>query len=169
MSDPDLFKRGMRRLAAGVSVITTLDDGQPAGFVATAVTSVCADPAPSLLICVNRSASCHALIHKSGIFCVNVLGEGDVEIANLFSSREHRHRRFTDCDWEALETGAPALTGALASFDCRVSEKMEVESHTVFLGRVATIKLWEREVHPLLYVDGHFDGLRSVALARSAA
>jgi flavin reductase len=169
MSETDLFKRGMRRLAAGVSVITTLDNGVPQGFVATAVTSVCADPTPSLLICVNRSASCHSAIRASGIFCVNLLGEGDEEIARVFSSPEHRHRRFDDCAWEALKTGAPALAGALVSFDCEVAEAIEVQSHTVFLGRVVTSHLWERAVEPLLYVDGHFDALRSTAPAGARA
>src|SRR3569833_655882 len=59
MIDHSEFKQGMRRLAAGVSVVTTMDGAQPHGFSATSVTSVSADPAPLLLVCVNKAVSCH--------------------------------------------------------------------------------------------------------------
>ncbi|GLK69639.1 flavin reductase family protein [Hansschlegelia plantiphila] len=163
MIDPTEFKRGMRRLAAGVSVITTIEDGAPQGFAATAVTSVAAEPSPTLLICVNRAVSCHDAIGRSGVFCVNLLAEDDVEVARLFSASEHRLRRFTDCEWRTLGTGAPALTAAIASFDCAVAEAVAVHSHTVFIGTVVGLSLRDDAAWPLLYADGRFDALRSAA------
>lgn len=161
MNDPLLFKRGMRRLASGVSLVTTVEPGGgPKGFAATSVTAVSAEPTPSLLVCVNRQVSCHGALHASGVFCVNVLSENDAAMAQLFSSPEQRERRFLDPRWELLSTGAPAFAGALASFDCEVLSAVEVESHTIFIGRALAIRLWEQEVHPLLYVDGRFDGVR---------
>ena len=53
------FRKAMRRLTSAVTVITTAHEDRRYGMTATAVTSVSADP-PSLLICVNRSASLHA-------------------------------------------------------------------------------------------------------------
>lgn len=165
MIDPVDFKQGMRRLAAGVSVITTLDDGQPHGFVATSVTSVAADPTPTLLVCVNRNVSCHDVIDRSGSFCVNLLGEPELELAKAFSSSAHRHMRFSTHEWRALTTGAPALVGALASFDCTLTEKVSVHSHTIFLGAVVAIHLPEGPLHPLIYAGGQFDTLGSRARA----
>ncbi len=162
MTHSEMFKQGMRRLAAGVSIVTTIEDGQPHGFAATSVTSVSADPAPLLLVCVSKTVSCHDTIVRTGKFCVNVLRETDIETARLFSSSEHRHRRFELCDWKTLATGAPVLTNALANFDCSVQHAMEVQSHTVFFGKVEEIALLGEDVHPLLYVNGQFDGLRSV-------
>ncbi|WP_102959430.1 flavin reductase family protein [Mangrovicella endophytica] len=161
MIDPLLFKRGMRRLASGVSLVTTIEPGGgPKGFAATSVTAVSAEPTPSLLVCVNRQVSCHGALHASGVFCVNVLSEHDAAMAQLFSSSEHRDRRFLDPRWESLATGSPAFAGALASFDCEVVSTMEVESHTIFVARTVEIRLWGEDVQPLLYVDGRFDGLR---------
>ncbi|MDQ7246194.1 flavin reductase family protein [Dongia sedimenti] len=156
------FKQGMRRLAAGVSVVTTMDGRQPHGFSATSVTSVSADPAPLLLVCVNKSVTCHDILLRSGSFCVNVLSEAEIETARVFSSSEHRHRRFEFCPWEALATGAPALINALTNFDCRIHRAVEVQSHTVLFGEVVRVMIRGPVVHPLLYVDGKFDGLRSV-------
>jgi flavin reductase len=154
------FKLAMRRLAAGVSIVTTIDGEQPHGFAATSVTSVSADPSPLLLVCVNKSVSCHDLMLASGRFCVNVLGESDMETARLFSSPKDRHRRFELCKWETLSTGAPALTGALASFDCRIHHAMEVQTHTVVFGEVVETRLIDDDLHPLVYIDGRFGGLR---------
>jgi flavin reductase len=165
MTHPDMFKQGMRRLAAGVSIITTVEGGKPYGFAATSVTSVSADPAPLLLVCVSKSVSCHDTIVRAGKFCVNVLSDIDIDAARLFSSSEDRDRRFELCDWKGLVTGAPVLTNALASFDCCVHHAMEVQTHTVFFGRVEEIEIRDGDIHPLLYVNGQFDGLRSAVPA----
>lgn len=169
MPDPIEFKLAMRRLAAGVSIITTIDGKTPHGFAATSVTSVSADPSPLLLVCVNKSVSCHDLILESGRFCVNVLSEADMETALLFSSSKDRHRRFELCEWETLSTGAPALKGALASFDCRIHRALEVQTHTVLFGEVVETKLIGDDLHPLVYIDGRFGGLRCAAQAGAAS
>lgn len=156
MTDENLFKRGMRRLASGVSLVTTRDDdGAPHGMVATSVASVTTDP-PSLLVCVNRTASCHGPMDRSGTFCVNFLREDDQEVAALFSSSKHRDVRFSRGDWRPLETGALALSSALASFDCRVHKRVEAGSHTIFIGEVASVMLWEEAISPLVYLDGAY-------------
>ena len=54
--DAAAFKKGMRHLAASVTLITTRHDGTRGGLTATAGCSVSADP-PQILVCVNKSAS----------------------------------------------------------------------------------------------------------------
>jgi len=157
MSDhADLFKRGMRRLAAGVSLITTLDEqGGRHGMIATSVTSVCLTP-PSLLTCVNKTASCHDIVMRTGLFCVNLLPEGADDVAMRFSSSKFRDVRFAEGEWGVLQTGAPALGGSIASFDCRVTHTVEASSHTIFIGEVVSVKMPEQVAAPLLYLDGAF-------------
>lgn len=155
----DLFKRGMRRLASGVSIVTTSEAGERHGMLATSVCSVSAAP-PALLVCVNRTATSHAAIHRAGSFCVNLLVETDDELARRFSTPIGRERRFLDRQWTTLTTGAPALMSALASFDCEVSEAVDVQSHTVFIGHVKAIELWQDDMLPLVYLDGRFNSMR---------
>jgi len=161
MSNIETFKLGMRRLAAGVSVVTTMENSVPYGIVATAVTSVSADPKPVLLVCVNKSASLHGQIERKKILCVNVLSVGDCPLARRFSSSANREDRFAECTWESLETGAPALVGALASFDCQVTDVVPVQSHTIFICEVVAMKIWRDDIHPLIYVNGNFAALDS--------
>lgn len=155
MVDPSLFKSGMRRLASGVSLVTTLHNGERHGLIATSVCSVSTDP-PSLLVCVNRAATSHAMIYSAGCFCVNLLGSSDDETARRFSEPRERHLRFQDRNWTALLTGAPALVGALASFDCEIATAHRSGSHTIFVGNVVATELWQDEISPLIYVDGRY-------------
>jgi len=158
MIDSPTFKLGMRRLAAGVCMVTTLDESTPHGLIATSVSSVSADPHPSLLVCVNRSASAHDRILSAGSFCINVLGNDDNDLADRFAAAD-RARRFESGRWTKLQTGAPALEASLASFDCGLSQAIIVHSHTIMIGEVLDMKLWREDVAPLVYIDGHFERL----------
>ncbi|TIQ82750.1 MAG: flavin reductase family protein, partial [Mesorhizobium sp.] len=57
----------MGRFAGAVNIITTEEDGLPSGLIATAVCSLSFDP-PSVLVCINKSASSHDTILRRGIF-----------------------------------------------------------------------------------------------------
>lgn len=153
--DPTKFKGGMRRLASGVSVVTTLGQFGPVGMLSTSVTSVSADP-PALLVCVNKSTSSHEAFAASKLFCVNVLEDADHIVATRFGSPDFRHTRFQDRDWKKLSTGAPVLVGCSVSFDCEVAAQIEVATHTIFLGRVVAVETWTERNSPLLYWNGEY-------------
>ncbi len=147
------FLEGMSRLAAGVSLITTLDERDaPAGMLATAVTSVSSDP-PTLLVCVNREATMHADLIRSGVFCVSVLSQSNAAIAKLFSSGKNRERRFLSGNWQRLTTGAPALEDSLVAFDCRFEQTVRAGTHTVIFGRVLDVLKRPTSGGPLIYFD----------------
>jgi flavin reductase len=158
MIDAALFKSGMRRLASGVSLVTTVLDGQRHGLVATSVCSVSAEP-PSLLVCVNCSSKSHDPIRDAGVFCINVLGAEDDAIARRFGAPEHRDARFADREWASLATGAPALVGALATFDCRISRTVSADTHTIFIASVVAAELGHAGRGALIYLDGRYGTL----------
>lgn len=149
------YKRGMRRLASGVAVIATEYRGERFGLLSTSVTSVSAEP-PVLLACIGITTSSHDPILHSGRFCVNLLQQGDDDVADRFSSSQHRDSRFLGREWTVLATRAPALVGCLASFDCVVTRSLDARTHTVFFASVVDIRLWSGAVAPLLYWDGAY-------------
>jgi flavin reductase len=159
--DNDQFKRGMRRLAAGVSLITTVNQGVRHGLVATAVSSVTADP-PTLLVCINKNASAHAHVEEAGILCVNILSEMHQDVAARFSSPVDRHLRFEMDEWRHIATGAPGLVNSLVSFDCEVRQVVPYQSHTIFLAEIVGVELWADAISPLLYLDGRYRMLASM-------
>jgi len=155
------YRAGMRRLAAGVSLITTLgEDGVRRGLTATAVCSVSLAP-PTLLCCVNRSSSAHDTIHAGGILGVNILASGDRALADSFGGSEAPESRFEVGSWSSLVTGAPILDTAIAAFDCRVTVVLDAGTHSVFLAEVLDVRL-SHGGEPLIYLAGaygHFSGL----------
>ncbi len=149
------FKAGMRRLASGVSLITSGRGDVRGGLIATAVNSVSADP-PTLLICVNQNASAHDIIARYGAFCVNFLPAGCADIAGQFSSSSRRDERFANGDWAQMASGSPMLTAALAAFDCEVVHTLPYHSHTIFFGQIREVRLSEDDEQPLIYLDRTF-------------
>ncbi|MFD1984290.1 flavin reductase family protein [Mesorhizobium newzealandense] len=146
---------------SSVCVITTGLDGERFGMTATAVSSVSAEP-PRLLVCVNKSGITHEKILEAGSFCVNVLAEEQDKLALVFAGvGGNRQDRFSVGEWITLKTGAPALIGAAAVFDCLVGGTSDQSTHTVFFGDVVATAD-RRGADTLLYGGRRFRQLRKV-------
>ncbi len=162
----ETFKQAMRRLAAGVTIITTCHDQVRGGLTATAVCSLSVDP-PQLLVCVNRSAAAHALISGGENLCVNLLARKHQALAARFAGQTGvpMSERFGAGRWTTLKTGAPVLEDALASFDCVVTEQVTSSTHTIFIGRVVAVHL-RTHGKPLLYSGGSYAVAHALAARR---
>ncbi len=161
--EADAFKTAMRCLAAGVTIITTVHDGQRAGLTATAVCSLSVDP-PQLLVCVNQRAEAHGLIHRGSVMCVNLLARQHRDLAARFAGQGgvSGAARFAMGEWTTLRTGAPVLADAVASFDCLVSERVESSTHSIFIGRVVAVRS-RPDASPLIYAGGGYAELQALA------
>ncbi len=159
----DAFKLAMRRHASSVTIITTGPREKPQGMTASAVTSLSADP-PSLLVCVNRSASIHAALTLGRRFCVNLLAEQHGELSFLFGGKASPEERFRSGEWNYEEV--PYLEDAQSNLVCTVDKIIEYGSHSVVIGRIEAIRLSE-EFCPLIYGNGRFIPLYPVATAPS--
>lgn len=153
------YLAGMRRLAAGVTIVTTRHQDTLAGLTATSVCSLTAEP-PRLLVCINRDADAHALIEASGIFAVSLLTRAHQELADRFGGRTGMFgpARFAHGDWATAVTGAPLLVGAAASFDCRLAQIVPVGTHSIFIGEVEAVQVRE-DGEELVYIDRGYAAL----------
>lgn len=156
--DADLataLKAAMRRMPSTVALITTRDPdtAEPAGLAASAVIPVSMDP-PSMLISINRNASAHTVIERSGLFCVNLLGTAQTSLVGLFSSGAMRERRFAHEGWSD-RSGLPYLAEAPSSIFCKVRETIVFGTHEMFIGEVFDLHVGG-EVEPLGWLEGDF-------------
>lgn len=149
--DKEQFRAGMSRLGAAVNIITTNGPAGRAGFTASAVCSVTDSP-PTLLVCVNRSASIYETFARNGTLCVNALGPGHEDLSRLFGGKTPMDERFAAASWILSESGSLILEGATVAFDCRVTGTTDVGSHTVFFCEVVAITHNE-ESDALIYFD----------------
>ena len=152
----DAFILAMQQVPGAVAIIATCHAGERAGLTATAWASVTADP-PTLLACVNRAASAHALFLQSGSFSINLLAASDVETAAVFSAQRSLDgdARFSASGWAKGAQDVPILESAVAVFECRLTGKVGHGTHTILFGEVRAI-LWRDDVDALVYVRRGF-------------
>jgi flavin reductase len=92
------FRCAMRGLAATVAVISAGLQGASRGMTAMAVTSVSTDPR-SLLTCINRSASFHAILSSAEHFCGNLLGVQQADVSDAFAAKMAQEKRSECGTW----------------------------------------------------------------------
>jgi flavin reductase len=145
------FRDAMARLGAAVHVVTSEGPAGATGFTATAVCSV-TDTPPTLLVCLNRNASAYAAVVENGVLCVNTLASSQQAMSQAFGGKTPMVERFAHGSWTTLQTGSPVLHEAIANFDCRIVDVMQIGTHDVLICEAVAI-LSETESPGLLYVD----------------
>jgi flavin reductase (DIM6/NTAB) family NADH-FMN oxidoreductase RutF len=145
----------MRAVASSVAVVTAGQGECAAGMTATSVTSVSLDPA-LMLVCVNRSTRLHAAAMAAGGFRLHYLAAGQEAIANAFGSG-HEADRFGVGDWDMDAHPAPRLRTCQSEMICTLRESVEAGSHTVLIGRVVGVHVFD--FAPLLYQGGGYHRL----------
>jgi flavin reductase (DIM6/NTAB) family NADH-FMN oxidoreductase RutF len=144
--------QAMRRLAKSVTIITTSNGQERFAMSATAVDSLSTEP-PSLLICVNKTASLHAVLDAGADFCVNVLGLEQEELSHLCSGPIKGEARFQRGNWRQSDDGIPYLADAQSAILCRQDGKFSYGTHSIFIGRIHEIHNSEA-ITPLVYLNG---------------
>lgn len=153
--DPDRVRLTMRGFASGVTIITARAGDEIHGMTATAVCSVSLAP-PLLLVCVVKSARTHGLIAASGFFAVNLLHQGQRELADRFGGRHpHIADRFCGVAYRDEVSGAPILEDGLGYFDCQVVAAHDGGDHTIFIGRIEATGR-SGTGRPLIYHQGDY-------------
>lgn len=158
---PELLRSVFRRHAAGVAVITAERDGRPAGFTATSLNSVSAEP-PLLSFTIGTGSSSWPAVRDSEYLGVHILGEHQRELAGLFA-RSGAERFGPGTAWTAGPHGVPLLDGVLAWLVCRVVARVPAGAHRVVIAEaVAGDPAGDPagEGRPLLYHQGRFNALR---------
>ncbi|MFQ5530268.1 MAG: flavin reductase family protein [Gemmatimonadota bacterium] len=155
--DPALFRDAMSRLAAGVSIVTTVDpDDAPFGLTATAVCSVSLEP-PIVLASLASSSATHDAVTAGARFALNFLGQGNADLARRFSTSATD--KFVGVPWRAGATGCPVFPDALAVCECLLERAVPAGDHTVFFGRVVSVGVEDRPNDPLIYFRGSYEAL----------
>ncbi|WP_235735448.1 flavin reductase [Nocardioides alcanivorans] len=136
MVDPATFRDVMSQWPSGVTVVTTLGEGDAwHGMTASSFSSVSLDP-PLVSICLTKTLYSHQLISASGVFGINVLAKDQIDVGRRFAGMDKVEDRFAGESWTTADTGVPLLDSALGWFDCRVVHAYPGGDHTIFVGEV---------------------------------
>jgi flavin reductase (DIM6/NTAB) family NADH-FMN oxidoreductase RutF len=159
---PDSFRRAMRELSGGVSIITVGIGADRSGMTATSASALSLDP-PTLIICVNKGSSSWPLLLRYRSFGVNILHAGHQDVAERFAGRggAKGEQRYGEDQWVTMETGAWLLADALAALDCELDEVIDRYSHAIVIGRVRAIRTGAA-TESLVYWRGRYGAFGSM-------
>jgi 3-hydroxy-9,10-secoandrosta-1,3,5(10)-triene-9,17-dione monooxygenase reductase component len=149
------FRDVLGLFCTGVTVVTSVSDGNPVGMTCQSFSSVSLDP-PLVLFVPARSSRAWPVIQRTGRFCVNVLGADQEPVSAQMATKGAD--KFTGIEWHPAEaTGSPVIEGSLAHLDCTIHTVHESGDHYVVIGRVEHLETTGRDdVSPLLYFRGRY-------------
>lgn len=151
------MKQGMRKLAAGVSVLSTRVNPQERfAMTVSSVTSVSDNP-PSLLVCINQNISLkgHLEVLDCG-FAINILSRSQQRVSNICAGFELVHDRFSVGHWQDGLDGIPYLQDSETIFFCRTDKIVSYGTHYILIARIEDVLVSEQPADPLLYHNGGY-------------
>lgn len=153
--EPGQIKAALRHMVGSVSVITAGEGRDRTGATVTSAYGLSVDPA-AMIVTINRESSTYKAIRDYGHFCVNVLRQGQEELANRFAGfgGVKGAERYAGHDWAVLKSGALALQDGLLAIDCVLEDEIRKFSHAIFVGRVVALESNPGEA--LLYNHGGY-------------
>ncbi len=165
--DPRTLRNAFGSYMTGVTVVTSkAADGTPVGFTANSFSSVSLDP-PLLLVCPGKFLSTYECFANCSQFAVNILAEGQEDVANIFAS--YKGDRFVRVPHREDALGNLLIDGALAQFSCKTHHAMDAGDHSILVGEVHG--LTHKAGRGLGYVGGQFFslGLERAALEHAGS
>jgi flavin reductase (DIM6/NTAB) family NADH-FMN oxidoreductase RutF len=157
------YRRVVGRFATGVTVVTTVVDGEHHAMTCNSFTSVSLEPV-LVLFCAEKVARFHDAVLSSGSWAVSVLARGQEHVSRHFAIRG----RSIEGQFEGLDhthgelTGAAIVDGALAALECRTVSTTDAGDHTVVIGEVLSLGVPDPLGDPLLYYEGRYRAVDDV-------
>ena len=158
-ADDAVFRKSMRLLASGVTIVASAHEGRRSGLTATAVCSLALSP-PRILVSINVQGHTYEIVSKSRCMSVNLLSESQQRLAERFAAKRAAEDsdRFVHGNWIMKATGSPILNDALAALDCRVTNIIPLDSHAILIGEVEDI-VFGPPAAPLIHFEAAYTSI----------
>ncbi|MFH0976277.1 MAG: flavin reductase family protein [Spirochaetota bacterium] len=144
--------RSLQTLSSGLYIISSKDKDRINGQLVNTVIQVTSDPA-RLAVIINRKNLTHEFISASKVFTAMVIAEtAPMTFFGPFGFRTGRDfDKFANAKYKKGITGCPVLLENILSYlEVEVSEHLDVETHTIFVGKIVACEVLA-EGTPLTY------------------
>lgn len=144
-----------RDMSYGVYIVSTMDGERPTGCIANSIMQITADP-PTVAISINHDNYTNGCIDKNGNFTFSIMAENsDSGLIGRFGFCSGRNvDKFEDVSYEIKE-GVPVVKSTCGYVVCKVIDKMETDTHTVFLGEVIDSEVYDPAAQAMTYAYYH--------------
>jgi 3-hydroxy-9,10-secoandrosta-1,3,5(10)-triene-9,17-dione monooxygenase reductase component len=154
--DQARFREVLGHFATGMTIVTATEDGEPVGFTCQSFAALSLDP-PMVLLAPAKSSTSWPRIARAGAFCVNILAVNQEAVCRAFAVSGGD--KFDGVKWSPGVTGAPLITGSLATVECTLGAIYEGGDHELVTGHVVDMEIGEGS--PLLFYRSGFGRFES--------
>jgi len=141
----------IHHLVHGVCVVTAKHKEQINGMSVAWVTRISHIPA-LVSISIQKDCFTREIVDKSGKFCINMLRDGQQEIARNFGSCSGREKdKFQEMNFEINSHDLPILTDALGYISCQVEFCKDLGDHRLYVGSILEENCFCYGEKPLIY------------------
>ncbi|MEC7828559.1 MAG: flavin reductase family protein [Actinomycetota bacterium] len=150
--DSGVFRNVLGHFPTGVTAVTAVNDGKPVGMAIGSFTSVSLEP-PLVAFLPGKESGSWKEIRESGSFCVNVMGQDQMEVCGVMASRAED--KFADVEWSPAGSGSPIISGSIAYIDCDIEMVHDGGDHDIVVGRVLELEVLDSK-SPLVFFQGNY-------------
>ena len=133
----------LRNMSYGVYIVGTMDGDRPTGCVANSIMQITSSPA-TVAASINHDNFTKECIDKHGYFSFSILSvDSPVELIGKFGFQSGREiNKFDGVDYEMIGN-VPVLKHTCGYITCKVVDKMETSTHTVYLGEIVEANIYD--------------------------
>lgn len=139
--------KALYKLGYGMYIIGSKNNGELNAQTANTVFQITSEP-PTIAVSINRQNLTHDFIKASKIFSVSVLCEDTpLSFIGSFGFKSGRDvKKLEGITYKIGETGVPIIIDyAVAYLEAKVTQEMDVGTHTIFIGEVVNAEVVKEE------------------------
>ncbi|MFC2006712.1 rubredoxin [Chloroflexota bacterium] len=148
--------KALYKLGYGLYVVCSRKGDRLNGQIANTVFQITSEP-PTIAISINKNSLTHQFIKESQVLAVSVLSQDTpFSFIGHFGFKSGRDiDKLEGISYTIGETQAPVVTdNALAYLEARVSQEIDVGTHTIFIAEIAGADVL-KEGEPMTYTYYH--------------
>ena len=146
-----LFKKVLSKFSTGITVIGVNIDGINIGKTVNSFSSISISP-PLVLFSLDLKASSLNKFKKSKFFSINILGDSQNVISNIFAKKNPKWEKI---NYEFGEFKTPIIKNCLANLECKNIQLLIKGDHIVFICEVLNASFKDK-IKPLVYFDSNY-------------
>jgi len=124
----------LQNVTTGIYILTTGKGEETHGMIVSWVSQVSFDP-PLIMVAIRKNRPTHVMVTKNRNFALSVLKKEQKHLVGQFKLADTRNR-FKGLKRVVAKTGAHIVGEALAYIDCELYQTIDVDDHTLFVGRM---------------------------------
>ena len=145
------YRQALAQFPTGVTIITCMSKIGPLGIMANSFTSISIDP-PLIMWCPTKTSNRYAAFMQADYFSVHVMSVQQKELSLAFSKSG---QAFDNIHWSLNAQNVPLISECLACFECRRYADFDGGDHSLLLGLVEQVSVFEGV--PLTFAQGRFN------------